>query len=59
MLDKGVAIYESGKCKISMKFTLNKVAITESVENGDCGFGVNVSAAGPYRKIAGKPKFDF
>ena len=43
-----------------MKFTPDRVAITESGDNGDCGFGANVTSAGKYRKIAGgKPKFDF
>jgi hypothetical protein len=59
-LENGLAIYESGTCKITMKFTSNRVAITESDENGDCGFGANVTAAGSYRKIDSKrPKFDF
>jgi len=59
-LDKGVAIYESGTCKITMKFTQNKVAVTESDDNGDCGFGANVTAAGSYRKINSRtPTFDF
>ena len=59
-LEDGVAIHESGNCKITMKFTSNKVVITESGDNIDCGFGANVTSAGSYRKIAGrKPKFDF
>ncbi len=59
-LDKGVAIYETGTCKITMRFTLNRVAITESDESGDCGFGANVTAAGSYRKINSRtPTFDF
>ncbi|MBC8031581.1 MAG: hypothetical protein H7Z16_15970 [Pyrinomonadaceae bacterium] len=59
-LENGLAVYESGNCRITMKFTSNGVAITESDENSDCGFGVNVTAAGPYRKTGSrKPKFDF
>lgn len=56
----GVAIYESRSCRITMKFSSNKVAVTESDENGDCGFGANVTAVGNYRKVSSKsPKFDF
>lgn len=56
----GVAIYESGTCRITMKFSSSKVAVTERDENGDCGFGANVTAVGNYRKVSSKsPKFDF
>jgi hypothetical protein len=49
-----------GNCKITMKFSANKVVITEGDETDDCGFGANVTAAGSYRKIdSKKPKFDF
>ena len=59
-LEKGLAIFESGTCQITMKFTSNKVVITEGDDNGECGFGTNVTAAGSYRKIDNrKPKFDF
>lgn len=59
-LDNGLAIYETGSCNITMKFTSTRVVITESDANGDCGFGVKVTAAGSYRKIdSNKPKFDF
>lgn len=59
-LEKGVAIYETGTCKITMSFTLNRVAVAESDSHGDCGFGANVTAVGSYRKInRRKPKFDF
>jgi len=56
----GVAVFENGTCRITMKFTSSKVEVTESDENGECGFGANVTAAGAYRKINSKtPKFDF
>ena len=59
-LANGVAVFESGTCRITMKFSSSKVEITESDENGDCGFGANVTAAGTYRKINSKtPKFAF
>lgn len=59
-LQKGLAIFESGTCQITMKFASNRVGISESDDNGDCGFGANVTAAGSYRKINNKrPKFDF
>lgn len=59
-LENGMAVYQSGTCKITMKFTLNRATITESGDNADCGFGANVTAAGAYRKINSKiPKFDF
>lgn len=44
------------ECKITMKFTKGKLVVDQE---GICGFGHNVSAAGTYRKInARKPKFD-
>ena len=59
-LDKGVAFYDSEDCTITMRFTLNKVVVTESSANPPCGFGVNVTATGSYRKIDSRnPKFDF
>lgn len=43
-------------CEITMKFTGGKLIVTQE---GTCGFGHNVSAAGTYKKIsARKPKFD-
>lgn len=47
---------EYGECAITIKF-LKPGAIAVSQE-GDCGFGLNVSADGNYRKTSGvKPKF--
>ena len=44
------------ECKITMKFTQGKLVVDQE---GICGFGHNVSAAGTYRKISSrKPKFD-
>src|SRR5690348_9503064 len=44
------------ECKITLNFTKGKLVVTQ---NGICGFGFNVTAAGNYRKVsAKKPKFD-
>ena len=44
------------QCKISLRFTRGKLLVTQE---GVCGFGNNVTAAGTYRKInRNKPKFD-
>ena len=44
------------ECKITMKFAKGKLVVDQE---GICGFGHNVSAAGTYRKISSrKPKFD-
>ena len=44
------------ECKITMKFTKGKLIVDQE---GICGFGHNVSAAGTYRKInSRKPKFE-
>ena len=59
-LENGVAVYQEGECRIKMEFLPTRVRISESDEAGDCEFGVNVTAAGSYRKIDTKnPKFDF
>lgn len=43
-------------CKIVLKFTDGKLVVTQ---DGICGFGFNVSAAGTYKKVSSKkPKFD-
>jgi hypothetical protein len=44
-------------CKITLKFSKPGTLIVRS-DNYDCGFGVNVSATGTYKKTSGaKPKF--
>ncbi len=59
-LENGVALYQEGACRIKMEFLPGRVRISESDEAGDCGFGLNVTAAGSYRRIdTKKPKFDF
>ncbi len=46
---------DDAECKITMKFTDGKMIVTQE---GTCGFGHNVTAAGTYRKTsAAKPKF--
>jgi len=45
-----------GKCKIILRFTRGKLIVQEE---GACGFGNNVTAAGTYRKVnSNKPKFE-
>lgn len=59
-LENGVAVYQEGACRIKMEFLPTRVRISESDDLSDCGFGVNVTAAGLYRKTdKKKPKFDF
>lgn len=42
-------------CAIKMKFTRGKLIVTQE---GICGFGVNVTAAGTYKRVSTrKPKF--
>jgi len=44
------------ECKITMKFTRGKLIVTQQ---SNCGFGLNVTADGTYRKTSSrKPKFD-
>ena len=43
-------------CKIVLKFTDGKLVVTQ---DGICGFGFNVTAAGTYKKVSSrKPNFD-
>jgi len=43
------------ECKIEMRFTRGKLIVKQE---GACGFGLNVTAAGTYRKLSRtKPKF--
>ncbi|HWN07910.1 MAG TPA: hypothetical protein VNO50_01250 [Pyrinomonadaceae bacterium] len=59
-LENGVAMYESGNCKVRMSFASNRVIIKTDDVIDDCGFGANVAASGTYRKINSKsPRFDF
>jgi hypothetical protein len=55
-LKGNIAVYEAGKCKITLKFIDNKVQITESNVD-DCGFGAFVTAKGTYIKRSVKPIF--
>jgi hypothetical protein len=44
------------ECRITMRFVEGGLIVDQ---DGTCGFGHNVSAAGTYRKVSGrKPKFD-
>lgn len=62
LLQNGVAVFEDvdGKCRIRMRFTRNKVIVTQQEEDFACGFGFNVTADGTYLKQNSRtPKFDF
>lgn len=44
------------ECKITMRFTKGKLIVEQE---GSCGFGLNVTAAGTYRRVSkAKPKFE-
>jgi hypothetical protein len=42
------------ECRITMKFTGGKLIVTQE---GVCGFGLNVTAAGTYRKVSSRVEF--
>jgi hypothetical protein len=57
-LKNNVAVYESGPCRITIRFGGGRAVVTQN-EN-DCGFGLNVLADGSYVKRSRRvPKFDF
>src|SRR2546423_12204083 len=61
-IDNNVATFrppDTENCTITIKFVSgNKIKVSED-HTMNCGFGLNVSSDGTYRKIrAGKPKFD-
>src|SRR5262245_9564978 len=43
-----------GECRITMKFSGGKLLVTQ---DGVCGFGLNVTAAGAYRKVSSRVEF--
>ena len=58
-----VAVYDSaenGTCTITFKFVRpGTIKVTQEETEAGCGFGLNVTAAGTYKKISGaKPKFE-
>lgn len=56
----GRAVYESGQCRIYFRFVRSRAIVKQTERGGDCGFGLNVTATGTYRKRNGRtPKFDF
>lgn len=49
---------DAGECKITLKFSKPGTLSVTTENNDDCGFGLNVSANGTYKKTNGaKPKF--
>ncbi|HYY55778.1 MAG TPA: hypothetical protein VE842_00530 [Pyrinomonadaceae bacterium] len=60
LVNRRTALYESGQCRITIRFAGNKAIVRQSVPIGDCGFGLNVSADGTYKKRnSRRPKFNF
>jgi len=60
MIEGDTAIFKpegaEEECRITLKFTRGKLVVTQT---GICGFGLNVTAAGTYKKVSTKkPKFD-
>ena len=52
------AAADNKSCKITLKFSKPGTLIVTTENNSDCGFGLNVSADGTYKKSSGaKPKF--
>ena len=52
-IERDTAIFKpdgaEAECRITMKFTGGKLLVTQE---GVCGFGLNVTAAGTYRKVS-------
>lgn len=62
-IDGDTAVYSNntdGKCEITIKFIKpGQIKVTQEQEGAGCGFGLNVSAEGTYRKVSNaKPKFE-
>jgi len=59
-LKNSTAVYESVGCRITIRFGGNRAKVQQTEKEGGCGFGLNVSASGTYRKRSRRvPKFDF
>lgn len=61
-IEGDTAVYRSseyGQCAITIKFVKpGEIKVTQEEETAGCGFGMNVSAEGTYKKVSGaKPKF--
>lgn len=57
-LRKNVVVYESGQCRITIRFEGRRALVRQN--RNDCDFGLNVSAEGSYTKRTGRtPEFDF
>jgi hypothetical protein len=60
VLKNRTAVYESGGCRITIRFSGNTAKVQQTEREGGCGFGLNVSASGTYRRRSRRaPKFDF
>lgn len=51
---------DGGKCEITIKFVkTGQIKVTQTQEGAGCGFGLNVSAQGTYKKVSSKtPVFE-
>jgi hypothetical protein len=59
-LKNRIAVYESNGCRITIRFAGHRAKVQQTEREGGCGFGLNVSASGTYRKRSRRvPKFDF
>ena len=56
-LKKNSAVYQSGECRISMKFLGQRVEVKERNVD-DCGFGAFVTAQGTYVRKSRRPRFE-
>ena len=58
LIEEDTAIFKpdgaEAECRITMKFTGGKLFVTQE---GVCGFGLNVTAAGTYRKVSSRVEF--
>jgi hypothetical protein len=49
---------DTTKCKITLTFLKNRMAVNQEGDDAECGFGHNVMARGTYRRVkAGRPRF--
>ena len=56
--DTAILVPEDAEnCEITLRFSGNKIIVTVKNEFKSCGFGLNVSAKGIYRKVSSKPDF--
>ena len=53
-----IVVYKKDACEITLKFETGRIIVTQKGSDADCEFGMNVNAAGVYRKRNSKiPEF--